>query len=266
MTFLKNTIWAAIMAGTAITGATSAAQAETTFSGNVALTTDYKFRGISQTEGAIAVQGGFDASSGMFYAGAWASSLDLEEATLGTQGLDAPLELDIYAGFRPTLGPVTLDLGAIGYFYPGAAEDQIGIGELDYFEGYAKASLTVVEKLALGAAAYYSPEFTAETGNAFYLEANASYPLSDAFAVSGAIGYQSVDDVSGVFTSVTGPAEAGDEYTTWNVGATYSIYGFGLDLRYVDTDIDSSSLFTRDFFTTEGRGEGNVIFTVKRAL
>lgn len=266
MKFFKKTFWAALMAGSALAGAAGAAHAETTFSGNVALTSDYKFRGISQTEGALTVQGGFDVGVGSFYAGTWASSLDLEEASLGTSGLDAPLELDLYAGFKPTLGPVALDLGVIGYFYPGAAEDQIGIGELDYYEGYAKASITVAEKLALGAAAYYSPEFTAETGKAYYLEANAAYPLSDSLSLSGAVGYQSVDDVSGVFTSVTGPASASDEYTTWNVGATYSLHGFALDLRYVDTSIDDSSLFVRDFFTTAGRTDGNVIFSIKRAL
>lgn len=45
-------------------------------SANVALTTDYIFRGFSQTEEGPAIQGGFDVTYKMFYAGVWASNLD----------------------------------------------------------------------------------------------------------------------------------------------------------------------------------------------
>ena len=242
------------------------AHAETAFTGNIGLTTDYKFRGISQTEGGYAVQGGFDASNGMFYAGVWASNVDFEEAALANIGLSASTELDVYAGIKPKAGPVTFDLGVIGYFYPGAAESQIGVGELDYFEGYAKASTTIAEKLSIGGGVNYSPEYTGETGNAYYVELNAAYPLTEMVSVSGAVGYQSVDDPSGVFTSVTGKKVSSDDYTTWNVGATATLKGFAFDLRYVDTNIDKSSLFVRDAFTTQGRADGSVIFSVKRAL
>ena len=47
-----------------------------TLSANVALATDYIFRGFSQTAEGPAIQGGFDATCGRFYAGVWASSLD----------------------------------------------------------------------------------------------------------------------------------------------------------------------------------------------
>ena len=147
------------LAGVAIAFATVFAAApafaqEVAISGNVALTTDYAFRGISQTDQSPAIQGGLDLTSGSFYAGAWASNINF-----GTGG--ANLELDVYGGYKFTAGPVNFDVGIIGYLYPGAADDG---AELDYWEGYVKPSIAVSDQVTLGGAIYYSPEFTAEIG------------------------------------------------------------------------------------------------------
>ncbi len=211
MKSIRKIIGLALLASAAI-GATGAAHAEGAFSGSVALTTDYVFRGITQTLGSPAVQGSLDYTNDTFYAGVWGSNVDF--------GIDETVELDAYAGIRPTLGPVSFDFGVLGYFYPGSTDAG---GELDYWEGKAAASIAPVDGLTLGAALYYSPEFTLETGEALYLEANAAYAFSDAFSVSGAFGTQDVD-------------LAGD-YQTWNLGGSYSVNGFKFDLRYHDTDI-----------------------------
>lgn len=240
MMSLKKVFGAALLATTAMAATTGAANAETTFSGNVALTSDYAFRGISQTDQDPALQGGFDVVSGMFYAGAWASTIDFAAQS-------AELELDLYAGVTPTLGPVTLDLGVIGYFYPAASDDA---SELDFVELKAGAKITPVEGLTLGGTLFYSPEFTLDGGDSLYAEATAAYTISDAFAVSGGVGNQSVDATNYFVDGTTFT----DSYTTWNVGATYSIAGFGIDLRYIDTDLDTS--------ITEER----VVLTLKRAL
>ena len=204
------------------------------FSGNIALTSDYVFRGISQTLEDPAVQGGFDAAYGSFYAGVWASNVDF--------GVDESIEIDYYAGFKPTLGPVAADLGVAYYTYPGAGDDG---AEYDYVELYAKGSVAPVEKMSLGAAVFYSPEYTGETGAAYYVEANAGFTVIDALSVSGAVGFQDVEE--GVFGE--------DNYTTWNLGGTYSLAGFGLDLRYHDTDYDGLEI-----------AEERVVVTLKRAL
>src|SRR5262249_17396071 len=151
------------------------------------LATDYAFRGLSQTGGNAAVSGGFDYTNGQFYAGTWASNIDFAEL-----GAGSGIELDLYGGWRRQVGPVTLDLGVIGYFYTGVTDIQGGAngeGELDYVEAYVKASLTPVENWTMGGAIFYSPEFTGETGNATYVEANTSYAFSDELSVSGAVGY-----------------------------------------------------------------------------
>lgn len=235
------------------------AQDGASVSGNVALTTDYAFRGLSQTGGNPAVQGGFDYTNGMFYAGAWGSNIDFEEL-----GAGSGIELDLYGGFRPQAGQVTFDIGVIGYLYPGVTDIQAGggvEGELDYVEGYVKASIAPAEGATVGIAAFYSPEFTGETGEAYYLEANGSYAFSDRLSVSGAVGYQSIDDVSGVFAG-----DFSDEYATWNVGASYAVHGITLDLRYVGTDVEATDDLITQAFITEARADDRVILTVRRAL
>ena len=79
------------------------------FSINVAGTTDYVFRGISQNGEDPAAQGGADMSCGIFYAGVWGSTVDF-----------APYEVDLYGGIKKDLGFAEVDLGVIYYAYPGA--------------------------------------------------------------------------------------------------------------------------------------------------
>lgn len=226
-----------------IGGMTSAAHAEGTFSGNVAMTTDYVFRGLTQTDGP-AIQGGFDYANGIFYAGTWGSNVNFGNT----------MELDLYAGVKPVTGPVTWDLGVVGYLYPGSDPSPT----FDYVEFYAKPSFAVADGFTLGGAFYYSPEFTGETGSAYYVEANASYtPMDTPLTFSGAVGLQQVDDLAGSFDA-TDPSD--DNYITWNVGGTYTVSGFGFDLRYIGTDIDEKAGFGGDY------SDDKVVFTIKRAL
>src|SRR3546814_12414933 len=83
-----------------------------TFAANVALGTDYVFRGISQTDEEPTVQGGFDWShdSGI-YLGIWGSNVDFDD------GDEAHLETDIYGGWKPTWNGFTFDVGGIYYLY-----------------------------------------------------------------------------------------------------------------------------------------------------
>jgi uncharacterized protein (TIGR02001 family) len=113
----------------------------------------------------------------------------------------------------------------------------------------------------LGVAGYYSPEFTGKTGTAYYLEANGAYTINDMFAISGAVGYQSIDDVTGVF-----PGKVSDDYVAWNVGATMSWRGLAFDLRYVGSNIGATSPIVANAFTSEGKSKDRVVFSVKKSL
>lgn len=241
----------------AVASAPAFAQEATPFSvaGNIALATDYTFRGLSQTDSHPAVQGGFDASFGSFYAGAWGSNVDF--------GFGDSIELDLYGGYKFPVGQIAMDVGVIGYLYPGAADDGLaqGTGELDYYEGYVKGSFAPADGFTVGGAFYYSPEFTAETGAAYYGEINAGFTVSPAFSISGAVGYQDIEDINGIFAGTVG-----DSYTTWNAGGTYSNWGLGFDLRYVGTSIDSSDAIVTSAFTSAQKADDRIVFSIKRAL
>ncbi len=85
-----------------------------TWSFNLGGTSDYVFRGISQTDNDPTMQGGLDVGYGIFYAGVWASGLDFSNIAS-----EAQVEVDFYAGIKPVWGPATFDLGVIYYAYPG---------------------------------------------------------------------------------------------------------------------------------------------------
>ncbi len=200
---MKKTIGLAVLASAASLSMAESAAAQV--SGNVALTSNYVWRGQTQSEEEFAVQGGMDLVKDVFYAGAWASSVD-------DFGIDASTELDLYAGVTPKLGPVTLNLGVIGYFYPNANSDS------DFVEARAGVSYAPIEALTLSANAFASNDYLATGGDSLYLEASVGYAITDMFAVSGGYGVFDQDSLG--------------SYDTWNVGASVALHGFKLDLRY----------------------------------
>lgn len=178
---------------------------------NVAVTSDYVFRGVSQTQENPALQGGVDLTNGGLYAGAWASNVDFADST------DA--EVDLYGGWKPEVAGWNLDLGAIAYLYPGQPQN----ADFNYVEFKAAAS-RAFGPATLGAAVFYSPDFFgASEDEATYVEANAAFVPADKWTISGAVGRQYVS--------------SDFDYTTWNLGVAYQLTDhLTLDARYHDTD------------------------------
>jgi len=118
---------AAITAAVAISSAAVAqqvAESPHTLSGNMAIATDYRFRGISQTFGegfftvGPAIQGGIDYShAGGLYLGNWNSNVSGNQYPNG-----ASIEMDFYGGWKWAFGDFGLDVGTIYYAYPGGAK------------------------------------------------------------------------------------------------------------------------------------------------
>jgi uncharacterized protein (TIGR02001 family) len=113
---------AAVMVPTGAVMAQAAAPAAApasphTFTGNIALVSDYRFRGISQTYKRPAIQGGFDYShSSGFYAGVWGSSVSGNQYPNGSS-----LEVDLYGGWKTEFSNgIGFDVGLLQYYYPGA--------------------------------------------------------------------------------------------------------------------------------------------------
>lgn len=194
----------------ALTAGVAQAQDGPKLSYSLGVASDYVFRGVSQTQEDPQLFGGVDLTAGKAYAGTWASNVDFGDKT------DA--EIDLYAGYKPTVGAVSLDLGVIYYGYVGAPKGA------DYGNVELKAAASApAGRGALGAAVFYSPDSFGAADEAVYYELNGSYPIAAKWSVSGAVGRQTYDG-------------SGD-YTTWNVGAAYALTDkLSLDLRYHDTD------------------------------
>jgi uncharacterized protein (TIGR02001 family) len=191
-----------------------AAQAD--MSVTAAWVSDYDWRGIHQTSGHDAVQlGGTFTSDSGFYVGAWGSSL-LENN-----------EIDVYAGFAGDLGNTGAgyDLGVNYYTYTNTG------GDANFVEAYAGLSYG-----AFGAKLWYSPEFGGNGGDpAFYVEGNASVPLSGGFSLLAHVGYSHGDGI-GLYYG------ADDSYVDWSVGLGYEIGNFNTFVKYVDgSDVSPSA-------------------------
>lgn len=194
---------AALLAISAGVFATPAAMAEGEFSANVALTTDYVWRGISQNNENPAISGGFDYANGLFYAGTWASNV----ATDGT------MELDFYGGIAgETDSGLAWDVGVITYIYPDT-------DDLDFTEVYGGLGYEFAGGFGVGGYVYY--DFDNEST---YVEGTASYGFTDELSVDASLGNYSF--------------EGGGDYTNWSIGGTYAFDVVDVDLRYWDTDVD----------------------------
>jgi uncharacterized protein (TIGR02001 family) len=199
-----------------------------TLSGNINLTSDYIFRGVSQTQNGPAIQGGFDyAHASGFYVGTWASNVDW--VSLGYKE-DSSMEIDLYGGFRGTAGDFGYDLGVITYYYPG--DGISGANDPDTTELYigaswkflsAKYSYTVSDKF-VGWGTETDP--AGDTDGSYYVELNANYGLPSGWGLIGHVGYQDVKDNDDA------------SYTDWKLGVTKDV-GFGVvTLAYTDTNAE----------------------------
>lgn len=227
---------ACIVAGMAVAllGSAGAAEAQeeagtaSWFSGNVAITSDYAFRGITQSLGDPAVQGGIDLKhpSG-FYVGTWGSSVNFGEDLAG--GARALTELDVYGGFGASLGGlVDVDLSAIYYGYPGAA----GGRNYDFVEVGLGAS-RALGPLEPGLSLRYSPDFFAGSGSALYKGITLGLPVS-VVGLSGSLGHQSISD-NAVFGT--------PDYLHWGVGASVDWFGLSLGGQVIGTDLEEEDCF-----------------------
>ena len=240
---------------TAMLATTAAAQAE--ISGNVSMASDYIFRGISQTDNQMAVQGGFDYEheSGA-YIGTWASNVD---SSFFDNGRDPQIELDLYAGYSGEVGAFGYDVGFIRYEYPSA-------DSVDTNEWYVTGSYSTDNYGDFSLSANYSPklQFILSDQSAWYYKAayETTLPWYE-IGLSAHVGYSIGDafDVS-AFSTDSGLA---DSYTDWSIGVSKSVYGVDLGLTYTDlTDIKfptaPGSKCTSDWC------DSKVVFSVSKSL
>lgn len=234
------------------------------FSWNIAGTSDYIFRGFSQSARDPAWQLGADISYGILYAGVWSSRIDFGNDLAGHN--IATAEIDLYAGIKPVWGPATFDFGVIYYAYPNGKDNNV-LGrprELDYVElkgGVSGALIPALDKLTLGYTAFYTWEGTNETGSIWTNEFTAAYELPKMWiftpTVSGLLGYQ-IGNNGIRYTSLVG--NGSDSYLYWNAGLALAVDKLTLDFRYWDTDVSNAGNFCH---ATTFQCSGTFVFTAK---
>ncbi len=191
-------------------GLAPAAMAEPEFSGNIAFTSDYVFRGISQTDEGFAVQGGFDFTNGIFYAGTWASNVDFGDGTSA--------ELDLYGGLSSEFGNgVTWDVGVVRYIYTNSDND------LDLTEIYGGLGFESESGVSVGGYLYWDPD-----NQSLYLEGSGGFAVNEVVSVDATLGTFEPDE--------------GEGFLNWSIGGTFTTDFFDIDLRYHDSDLDGEEL------------------------
>ncbi len=202
----------------------TAPPSEIELSANVALVSDYRFRGVSFSGGDPAIQGGFDlAHQGGFYAGAWASSMDGSEAM-------GEMELDLYAGYSTSVGNgLTIDAGLLYYVYPTGD----GSADTDYFEPYASISFLIGPAEAKAGVAYAWEQDSLGGRDNLYLYTDASVGIpTTPVSVSAHLGYTDGSLAPAIIAG--GTDDTGFDYS---VGASVVVLGgMELGLTYVGVD------------------------------
>ncbi len=185
------------------------ASAETQWSGYAVATSDYVFRGVTQSDGHGALQLGIDAAfeSGAFL-GAWASTVDIP----GPGDLQRSAEARIYAGYGFDLSErLRLTLTAVAYRYPDAD------GPVDYDNQEALISLGVDDKYWFEYA--YSPDLYDSGWDTHNIDVFAEWPLGATWAASVGVGYQRLD------------ARVRHDSVYSQLGVTRTFSKFALDVR-----------------------------------
>lgn len=222
-----------------------------TYAFNLGVTSQYIFRGYSQTSGEPTLQGGADFGYGIFYAGTWASGIEYGGLPSTGDGTYSGTEVDLYAGLRPKWGTAIFDFGAIYYWYPVGNDLLV---PLNYVELKAGVGGEIVDNLTTGVTVYWSPDFSAGTGSVWTIEGAAAYAFHQVGiftpSLSGTFGYEtgSETDWKTLF------ANGDDSYLYWNAGLTLAVGGISFDFRYWDTNLSNAGDFcTGAFFQCDAQ-------------
>jgi uncharacterized protein (TIGR02001 family) len=214
-------------------------------SGNFGIYSDYRFRGVSLNDKKFTPQGGFTVSlQPGFYVGAWGSPAN--DFVGGT-------EIDVSGGFTNSFGPLTYDVGVVGYIYPKASD-------LTYYEVYGSFSGAlgpVTPKVGF----YWAPKQTAVglgsidgKKHNFYVYGGFSAGIPDTpFSVNAQLGYE-----SGGFDYSAGSKGKVD----WTIGGSVALYGLTLSANY----IDSNAPVVPSAFNGKDLAKGTVVVALSYAF
>jgi uncharacterized protein (TIGR02001 family) len=293
---MRKTLLAAAVAGVfslpaavlAADAAPAAAPASPhTFTGNVGVVNDYVFRGLTQTNGKPAIQGGFDYSHASgFYAGTWLSNISwFTDQNAGVksapQALSSPtaaqntppfqtsyvtgksnqasLELDLYGGYKGAFaGDWTYDIGLIRYQYPGTYEN-LGAyrnpGTTEVYGAIGYKWLTLKYSKAISTYTFG----VNEGKGADYIDLSAAVPLDEGLNLQFHVGHQRYPSNSNLgYYTTSGGNNGLFSYTDYKLGLTKDYAGltFGFALTYANTKDTAPDNDTTVYMNAFGKNIG----------
>ncbi len=222
---LKSKIALAVLALTA--GTTAFAQVAY----NVGVVSEYRYRGVAQSQGDPALQGGVDyAHSSGLYVGAWGSTISWIKAN----GKDGNVELDLYGGYKGTVGPVGYDVGYLRYEYVGNKLKELGGTWVnpntdEAYLGLSYGPVTFKYSYA------FSPLFgLADSKGSTYADLSATFDLGKGFSVTPHVGAQ----------DIKGRNSAGLSYLDYSLTLTKDFgSGYSASISAISVDADNESLY-----------------------
>ncbi|MDE2412227.1 MAG: TorF family putative porin [Sphingomonadales bacterium] len=202
-----------------------------TVTGSASVVSQYRFRGLSQSDNNPAIQGAITLShSSGFYIGTWGSSTtsDFSKTPIAPGGT----EIDVFGGWTKPVGGVTLDVGAYGYLYPNATAG-------NYYEFYGSVAKTlgpVTGKVGV----YYAPaqkvfnyNFTSPTRHNTYVYGELSSGIPGTpLTVHSHLGHTG------------GGFDYGKQYLDYSVGVAYKWKMLTLDASLVGTNVSKTDVDT----------------------
>lgn len=198
---------------------------------NLSVTSDYRYRGISQTRLKPALQGGADyALPGGFYIGAWASTIKW----IKDWDVKGPLELDLYGGYKGEIQKdFGYDVGLLQYAYVGNKLADVGgvfknantteiYGALSYGPVTGKLSYALTNLFG-----NYNFATNEKSSGSWYFDLSGSFDLGSGFSVVPHVGYQKVAKIDNA------------SYSDYSLTLTKDLgSGFSVSGAIVGTDAD----------------------------
>ena len=209
-------------------------ESSSNLSWNLSATSDYVFRGITQSNFKPAVQGGLDYAFGDtgWYVGAWASNIDFNDS-------DGPdIELDTYVGYGTSLSDEwAVDVHAVQYTYIG---EQNSYGNIDYSEFFVGTTFNDMLTLTLA----YAPDYANADISSTYLGVAGSWEVGSGVSLNAGVGHSKFSDDAG-------------SYSDWNLGVSRSFGPVEAALTYYDTTGDYVD------FLYDGKASDQVVLSFK---
>ncbi len=209
-----------------------------TTTGQLTLSTDYRFRGVSKTSNNPAIQGAlsFSHESGA-YASAWGSNIEGSS----TAEIDAMLGYASRLSILPSL-QTTLDVGYIRYIYAGSGNSAPNINQPDFNELFAKLGFTGAalpnDQLVTGV--NYSNNYNNHSDDFWYVSANYSVPIkTTGYGIVAGLGYNLFSSASMLNRAIAYNGN-NDDYADYKLGTTFGVQGLTTELAWVGNSLKAA--------------------------